>query len=86
MALMNGYNDRKFGHIRHYHPDEICKKLSRRGFELKKISYRGHNSKIIQFIIKKLFRINVNFFDKFEQKMLSNPRAINFTGFFRKTK
>jgi ubiquinone/menaquinone biosynthesis C-methylase UbiE len=51
LALINFYNDRRVGHIRHYAATDIANRFERRGFRTTEVVYHGHLIKVLQLIL-----------------------------------
>jgi ubiquinone/menaquinone biosynthesis C-methylase UbiE len=49
--LMGVINDRRVGHLRQYHAEEMMTEFGRRGFEMESLLYHAHLIKILQWIL-----------------------------------
>ena len=55
LALLNLWNDRRVGHLRHYASTDLVSRGVRRGLEVLDVTFHAHPVKIVQAVLARLF-------------------------------
>jgi len=86
LALINLWNDRRVGHLRHYASTDLVSRGARRGFEAIDVTFHAHSIKIVQTICSKLFASVRNptsrlwwYFERVDLDGKSDPSGMNVT-------
>jgi len=79
------YLDKKIGHKRHYSIEGLTKKAKKGGFELEKLFYNGHLTKLVQLVLDKLRLISEENWWWLEEKDISqNSMGIQLNAIFKR--
>ena len=91
LALINLWNDRRVGHLRHYASTDLVSRGARRGFEAIDVTFHAHSIKIVQTICSRLFASVRNptsrlwwYFERFDLDGKADLSGMNVTVTFAK--
>jgi ubiquinone/menaquinone biosynthesis C-methylase UbiE len=91
LALLNLWNDRRVGHLRHYASTDLVLRGARRGLEAIDVTFHAHSIKIVQTICSRLFASVRNptsrlwwYFERFDLDGKADLSGMNVTVTFAK--
>lgn len=91
LAIINLWNDRRVGHLRHYASSDLVSRGARRGLETVDVTFHAHSVKIIQTVFARLFAPVRNptsrvwwYFEQIDLGRKSDPSGMNVSVTFRK--